>query len=68
MLAEGRTIAEVLETSRRFFKPGDSMTERHNAYILTLCALKGIPGEYLSDEDRLALRRIGAEVVRGVPA
>lgn len=68
MLAEGRTLAEVMETSRRFFGPPVTTNEKACNYILTLCALRGIPGKFLSDEERLALRRIAGEVVRGVPA
>ncbi len=68
MLSEGRTLAEVLETSRRFFGPPANIVAKSGNFCLTLCALKGIPGNFLSDEDRLAIRRIAAEVVRGVPA
>ena len=68
MLAGGRTNAEVFETSRRYFGPTETTREKANNYILTLCALRGIPGKLLSDDERLAIRRIGTEVARGVPA
>lgn len=67
-LAEGRTLAEVFEASRRFFGPTGTTREKANNYILTLCALRGVPGKFLTDEERLAIRRIGTEVARGVPA
>jgi len=67
-LAPGRTLAEVLETSRRFFGPPSNIVAKSGNCCLTLCALKGIPGDFLSDDMRAEIRRIAAEVVRGVPA
>ena len=66
-LAEGRTIAEVVETSRRFWGEPGSMLIKSNNFCMTLCALKGIPGKFLTDDERLAIKRIAGEVVRGVP-
>ncbi len=65
MLAEGRTLAEVLETSRRFFGPPENIVAKSGNFCLCLCALKAIPGKFLSDEMRAEIRRVGAEVVRG---
>ncbi len=67
MLSPGRTLAEVVETSRRFWGNPPSVLVKSNNVMLTLCALKGIPGDFLTAEERLAIRRIGAEVARGVP-
>lgn len=68
MLAAGRKLSEVVETSRRFWGDPPSILVKSNNCTLTLCALKNIPGAFLSDEERLAIKRIAAEVVRGVPA
>jgi len=65
MLAEGRTIAEVLETSRRFWGQPVNVLTKSNNFLLTLCALKGVPGDFLTTEERAEIRRVGAEVVRG---
>lgn len=65
MLSEGRTIAEVLETSRRFFGPPANIVAKSGNFCLCLCALKAIPGGFLTDEMRAEIRRVGAEVVRG---
>lgn len=67
MLAPGRTVAEVLETSRRVYGPPENILTKSGNFCLTLCALKAIPGKFLSDEMRAEIRRVGAEVVRGVP-
>ena len=67
MLAEGRTIAEVHEISRRFWGEPTSTLVKSNNFVMTLCALKNVPGKFLTDEERLAIRRIAVEVVRGVP-
>lgn len=64
-LAPGRTLAEVLETSRRFFGPPPNIVAKSGNFCLALCALKAIPGKFLSDEMRAEIRRVGAEVVRG---
>ena len=65
MLAPGRTVAEVLETSRRVFGPPENIVAKSGNFCLALCALKTIPGKFLSDEMRAEIRRVGAEVVRG---
>lgn len=65
MLAEGRTLSEVLETARRVFGPPPNIVAKSGTFCLTLCALKAIPGSFLSDEMRAEIRRVGAEVVRG---
>jgi len=64
MLAEGRTLAEVLETARRVFGPPPNIVAKSGNFCLALCALKSIPGSFLSDEMRAEIRRVGAEVVR----
>lgn len=67
MLAPGRTLAEVLEVSRRVFGPPANIVAKSGNCCLTLCALKSIPGGFLSDEMRAEIRRVGGEVVRGKP-
>lgn len=64
MLAPGRTLAEVLEVSRRVFGPPANIVAKSGNCCLTLCALKSIPGKFLTDEMRAEIRRVGAEVVR----
>jgi hypothetical protein len=68
MLREPRTIAEVYEVARRFWGEPTSTLVKSNNFVMTLCALRNVPGKFLSDEERLAIRRIAVEVVRGVPA
>ena len=65
MLREPRTLAEVFETSRRVYGEPENTPARWGNYILTLCALKGIPGDFLSDAKRAEIRRTAVEVVRG---
>lgn len=64
-LAPGRTVAEVLETARRVFGQPQNIVEKSGNFCLCLCALKAIPGAFLTDEMRAEIRRVGAEVVRG---
>ena len=67
MLAPGRTVSEVVEVARRVFGPPENILTKSGNFCLALCALKAIPGKFLSDEMRAEIRRVGAEVVRGVP-
>ena len=67
MLAEGRTLAEVLEVSRRVFGPTETILTKSNNFVQTLVVLKNIPGPWLSEPRAEEIRRVAREVVRGVP-
>lgn len=56
-----------METSRRVFGSPENIVAKSGNFCLTICALKAIPGKFLSDEMRAEIRRVGAGVVRGVP-
>jgi len=65
VLAEGRTVAEVLETARRVFGEPQSITEKNAGFVQTLVVLKRIPGPWLSEPRAAEIRRVAREVVRG---
>lgn len=67
MLAEGRTVSEVIETARRVYGNPANIVAKSGHFCLCLCALKSIPGSFLTDEMRAEIRRVGTEVVRGKP-
>lgn len=68
MLAEGRTLAEVLEVSRRVFGPTETILQRSNNFVQVLAVLKKIPGPWMDEPRALEIRRVANEVVRGVKA
>lgn len=66
MLAEGRTLSEVVEVARRVYG-FSTVLEKSNAVVQTLVVLKNIPGPWLDTPKALEIRRVAAEVVRGKP-
>jgi len=67
VLAPGRTVAEIYEISRRVFGQPENIVTKSGNFCLCLCALKAIPGGFLTDEMRAEIRRVAGEVVRGKP-
>lgn len=67
MLADGRSLAEVVEIARRVFG-FDSVLTKSNAVVQTLVVLKNIKGPWLAEPKAYEIRRVAREVVRGGPA
>lgn len=66
MLAEGRSLSELLEIARRVYGPPENIYATQNGVYACLGALRGRPW---GDTARAAeIRRVANEVVRGVKA
>jgi hypothetical protein len=64
MLAEGRSLSEVLEIARRVYGPPENIYAKQDGVYACLGALRGRPW---GDTARAEIRRVANEVVRGVP-